>query len=55
MFQVQESFAMQNHETVRRVPAKAAIESVLSIISAIVSLIDAVYTLIIKMLTGTTS
>jgi hypothetical protein len=46
---------MQKSELVRRVPAKAAIESVINIISLIVGLIDAIYTLIMKFLTPTTS
>ncbi len=43
---------MQKLAEVRRVPAKAAIESVLNIISVIVSLVDAFYTLIMKIFFG---
>lgn len=38
--------------TVRRVPAKAAIESVISIIGLLVSLVDAIYNLIMKIFFG---
>jgi len=45
---------MQNHKSVRCIPARAAsIEGVLNIVTVIVSLLDALYTLIMKIFFGT--
>jgi hypothetical protein len=46
---------MQKHGTVRHIPARADIETVISIIGMIVALIAAIYNLVISIINGTTT
>ncbi len=49
-----ETLGMKKFQNMRSIPAPAAIESVLSIVSTLISLVNAVYNLIMKIFFGIT-